>query len=87
MFWVFWDKMIRRVRIHRSDCSACRQALGEEKALIRAGRGITFSWEDFPSYAEARRRGDQLQREGLAMQGSRMDCGLCHPERPTKIVS
>jgi hypothetical protein len=24
----------------------------------------------------------QLRVEGLAAQGSRVDCGFCHPERP-----
>jgi hypothetical protein len=31
---------------------------------------------------QARYKTQQLRVEGLAAQGSRVDCGFCHPERP-----
>jgi len=53
MFCVYWDKVIRRVHIHRADCSACQTGVGEEKLTGRAGRGVTYSWEHLPTYAES----------------------------------
>jgi hypothetical protein len=38
--------------------------------------------EEFASYVQARYKTQQLRVEGLAAQGSRVDCGFCHPERP-----
>lgn len=53
--------------------------------MIRAGRGVTYFWEDFSNYEEARQRAGQLQRQGFTMKGSRIDCGLCHPEKSKEI--
>ncbi|MEH2491930.1 hypothetical protein V1280_007869 [Bradyrhizobium sp. AZCC 2230] len=84
MFWVFWDTMLKRVRIHHQDCGACRNGQGMQQGSIRVGRGSTYFWEEFPSYPEALRKTEQLRRAGMIAQGCRVNCSLCHPERANK---
>lgn len=78
MYWLFWDTMIRRIRIHRDDCGACRK----ERSTMRSGRDVTYFLGEFPTYL-APEKADELQHRGFSMQGSRIDCGFCHPQRST----
>lgn len=80
MYWVFWDTILKRVRIHLADCGACRNGRGMHEGRIRAGRDVTYFWRQYPTYAAAREQVCELDREGLMKRGNRIDCGLCHPE-------
>lgn len=42
----------------------------------------TIFWRSLPAMCRLATKTQQLRVEGLAAQGSRVDCGFCHPERP-----
>jgi hypothetical protein len=54
-YFVFWDEIVGRIRIHRADCGACRYGKGMHERRINEGRGSssTFDWEPADTYAEA----------------------------------
>ncbi len=52
-FFVHWNVIVRRVRIHRSECGACNNGLGMHQGKIAAGRGETYDWEAANTYKDA----------------------------------
>lgn len=82
-FYVHWNTIVRKIRIHRSECNACKGGAGMHEGRIAAGRGQTYDWEPAKTYAEALALIDNLKLSypQLDRPGARVDCGLCHPER------
>ena len=78
-FYVHWNVIVRRVRIHRSECGACNNGRGMHKGKIAAGRGETYDWQAAESYREAQAI---AKASPPARRGAKVaDCGLCHPGR------
>jgi len=81
-YFVFWNTIVKRVRIHRADCGACNNGRGMHQGRIEAGRGATYDWEPATSYAEAKEVVAGLMRSKPVLKKSkRIECGLCHPGR------
>lgn len=82
-FYVHWNTIVRKVRIHRSECGACKGGAGMHEGKIDAGRGDTYGWEPADTYAGALSVVETLKRSKpqLNRLGARTDCGLCHPAR------
>jgi hypothetical protein len=82
-FYVHWDRIVGEVRIHRSECGACKGGAGMHEGKIGAGRGDTYDWEQADTYPEARSIVEALKqsRPQLNRPGARIDCGLCHPAK------
>ncbi len=84
-FFVHWNTVVRRLRIHRSECGACKGGKGMHEGRIAAGRGDTYDWEPAATYPEALAVIDKLKRihPTLNRFGS-IDCGLCYPGRNSR---
>ena len=54
-FYVHWNTIVRKIRIHRSKCGACNSGAGMHKGNIAAGRGSTYDWVPANTYADALR--------------------------------
>jgi hypothetical protein len=80
-YWVYWDRIVRRVRIHRSECGACKGGQGMHRGAMCDGRGTDYDWEPAETYGAALRIVRQLERKGIRRRGDPMICGLCHPDR------
>jgi hypothetical protein len=82
-FYVHWNTIVRRLRIHRSECGACKGGAGMHEGKIAAGRGETYDWVPALTYADALAVVTNLKRAHpqLDRPGARIDCGLCHPAR------
>jgi len=82
-FYVHWNTALRRVRIHRSECSVRKQSDGMHEDRIAADRGTTWDWEPADSFAEALAIVKALKHSKpiLVRPGTRIECGLCHPGR------
>lgn len=81
-YFVFWNTIVKRVRIHRAACGACNNGAGMHRGRIEAGRGLTYDWEPAASYSEARALVTALMRTKPVLKKSkRVDCGLCNPGR------
>ena len=78
-FYVHWNLIRRRVRIHRHDCGACNDGKGMHKGKISAGRGSTYDWipADTHSEAKSKAKASPPARRGAAV----IDCRLCDPGR------
>jgi hypothetical protein len=76
-FYVYWNTIVCKVRIHRSECGACKGG------GINAGRGKTHEWVSAVTYAEALALAADLKRAHpqLNRLRGRINCGLCHPSR------
>ena len=78
-FFVYWNAVVKKIRIHRSACGACKGGAGMHQGRIGERRGSTDGWEPAATYAEAVAISSRIQRERPALR--RADCGLCHPGR------
>ncbi|HXQ50745.1 MAG TPA: hypothetical protein VN802_06600 [Stellaceae bacterium] len=77
-YYVYWNRIRRRVRVHRAECSACRYGKGMHLGKIAAGRGDTYDWVAANDYGHAL----SLARGHAARLGAEViDCGLCNPQR------
>jgi hypothetical protein len=81
-YFVFWDEMVGRIRIHRADCGACKYGRDMHEWRNNRGRDATFDWEPAETYAKACEIAASLKHRKLVFEKSvRTDCDLCHPER------
>jgi hypothetical protein len=79
-YWVFWDEIVGRIRIHRGECGASKYGKGMHK--INEGKGTTSDWVPADTYAKAREIvADLKHRKPTLEKSAQTDCGLCHPER------
>jgi hypothetical protein len=81
-YFVFWDEIVGRIRIHRAECGACKYGKGMRGERSGEGSGHTYDWEPADTYAKACEIVADLKRRKPALQKSPQDdCRLCHPER------
>lgn len=82
-FFVFWNTVVRKTKVHRASCGACKNGQGMHEGRIQAGKGDTYDWVPAASYAEAAAIAASLKRSKpiLASQKSSIECGLCRPAR------
>jgi hypothetical protein len=81
-YFVFWDEIVGRIRIHRADCGACKYGKGMYERRIDEGPYSNFDWEPADTYAKACEIvADLKQRKPAFEKSVQTDCGLCHPER------
>jgi hypothetical protein len=81
-YFVFWDEIVGRIRIHRADCEVCKYGKGMHEGRIIEGRASTSDWEPADTYAKACEIVAGLKHRKPALKKSaQTDCGLCHPER------
>src|SRR6202011_5077875 len=52
-YFVFWDEIVGRIRIHRADCEVCKYGKGMHEGRINEGRASTSDWEPADTYAKA----------------------------------
>jgi hypothetical protein len=52
-YFVFWDEIVGRLRIHRADCGVCKYGKEMHEWLISRGRASNFDLEPVDTYAEA----------------------------------
>jgi hypothetical protein len=78
-FFVHWNLIRHRIRIHRADCGACNYGKGMHKGKIAAGKGKTYDWIAADAYGQAKTKGQASPpaRRGAAV----IDCRLCNPGR------
>jgi hypothetical protein len=43
-YFVFWDEIAGRVRIHRADCEVCKFGKGARNRAINEARDVTSDW-------------------------------------------
>ena len=81
-YFVFWDEIEGRVRIHRADCEVCKFGKGARNRPINEARDATSDWEPADTYAKACEIVTDLKQRKPALETSvQTDCGQCHPER------
>jgi hypothetical protein len=81
-YFVFWDEIVGRIRIHRADCGACKYGNRVHERRINEGLVSTSDWEPVDTYAKACEIVAGLKHRKPALEKSaQTDCGLCHPER------
>ena len=81
-YFVFWDEIVGRIRIHRAECGACKYGKGMHGRRSSEGPGRTYDWEPAYTYAKACEIVADLKQRKPALQKSpQEDCRLCHPER------
>jgi hypothetical protein len=71
--WVYWDKLTRRVRIHRGECRCCNDGKGMHPGS-QVGRGKQFHWFPARSYQDAKRT---VRERTDPRKGEPIDCGHC----------
>jgi len=83
MFYVHWNTVVRKIKIHRGECGACKEGEGMHEGRIAAGRGVTYDWKAASTYTEARDIAERLEQQKPILRKGRgkWDCGLCHPAR------
>jgi hypothetical protein len=80
-YFVFWDEIVGRLRIHRADCVACRYGSEMHERLINQGRATsTFDWEPADTYAKACEIAASIKLRKAFEKSVQTDCDLCHPE-------
>jgi hypothetical protein len=52
-YFVFWDEIVGRLRIHRADCGVCKYGGEMHEKLANQGRASPFDWEPADTYAKA----------------------------------
>jgi hypothetical protein len=80
-YFVFWDEMVGRLRIHRADCGVCKYRRKTQERLNNQGRASTFDWEPADTYAKACEIAASIKRRTAFEKSVQTDCDLCHPER------
>jgi hypothetical protein len=82
-FYVHWNTVVRKIKIHRSECGACKGGAGMHEGRIDAGRGETYNWIEAKTYGDARAIAEELERNKPILKKGRAkwDCGLCRPGR------
>jgi len=76
-YYVYWNAIRKRIRIHRAECGACNNGKGMHHGKIAAGRGLTYNWVSANSYKQAR----TLAILHAAKVGADViNCGLCKPQ-------
>ena len=81
-YWVFWDEIVGRIRIHRATCGACKYGTGIYKVKITKEPQDANDWEPANTYAEACKIVAALKHSKPALKKSaETDCDLCHPGR------
>ena len=82
-YFVFWDEIVGRLRIHRADCGVCKYGNEMHERLINQGRASTstFDWEPADTYAKACEIAAGIKRREAFEKAVQTDCDLCHPER------
>jgi hypothetical protein len=80
-YFVFWDEIAGRLRIHRADCGVCKYGAEMHDRLIKLGRASTFDWEPTDTYAGALEVAASIKRRKAFEKSVQTDCDLCHPER------
>jgi hypothetical protein len=80
-YFVFWDEMVGRLRIHRADCGVCKYGKEMHEGLIARGRASNFDWEPTDTYTKAREIAANIKRREAFAKSAQTDCELCHPER------
>jgi hypothetical protein len=79
-YFVFWDEIVGRIRVHRADCRACRY--GKDMREWRNNRDSIFDWEPADTYAKACEIAASLKHRKRVFEKSvGTDCEVCHPER------
>jgi hypothetical protein len=83
MFYVHWNTVVRKIKIHRGDCGACKEGQGMHEGRISAGRGETYDWIEARTYDEAKSIATEVERRKPVLKKGRgkWDCGLCRPAR------
>jgi hypothetical protein len=76
-FFIHWNRIRKRVVIHRPQYGACNNGAGMHRGKIAAGRGDTYDWIKHKSYDDA-----VFQATGLnVVIGTKWkNCGICHPQ-------
>jgi hypothetical protein len=82
-YFVFWDEIVGRLRIHRADCRVSKYGNEMHERLINQGRASTstFDWEPANTYAKACEIAADIKRREAFEKSVQTDCDLCHPER------
>jgi len=81
-YWVFWDEIVGRIRIHRAECGACKYGTGIYCVKITEGPQDADGWEPANSYAAACEIVTALKHRKPALKKStQTDCALCRPGR------
>jgi hypothetical protein len=80
-YFVFWDEIVGRLRIHRGDCGVCRYGAETDERLINQRRASNFDWEPADTYAKACEIASNIKRRKAFENSVQTDCDLCHPER------
>jgi hypothetical protein len=80
-YFVFWDEIVGRLRIHRADCGVCKYGKEMHERQINQGRTSTFDWEPADTYAKACEIAASIKRRKAFEKSVQTDCDLCHPER------
>jgi hypothetical protein len=81
-FHVYWNAVVRKIKIHRSECGACKGGKGMHEGKIGEARGITDVWEHAETYRDARAIAESLRRTKTRLSNPKgdVDCGLCRPQ-------
>lgn len=53
LYFVHWNRIRKRVRIHTPECEACNNGAGTHRGKTAAGGGNTYDWIKAKSYHEA----------------------------------
>jgi phosphopantothenate synthetase len=82
-FYVHWNSIVRKIKIHRSQCGACKGGAGMHEGRIAPGRGETYDWVSAKTYSDACDIAEELQQKKSILKNNRAkwDCGLCRPRR------
>jgi hypothetical protein len=80
-YFVFWDEIVGRLRIHRADCGVCKYGGEMHEKLANQGRASPFDWEPADTYAKACEIAASIKRRKAFEKAVQTDCDLCHPER------
>jgi hypothetical protein len=80
-YFVFWDEIVGRLRIHRADCGVCKYGEEMHQRLADRGRPSNFDWEPADTNAAAREIAAGVKRRSSFEKSVQTDCGLCHPGR------
>jgi hypothetical protein len=83
MFYVHWNTVVRKIKIHRGDCGACKEGKGMHEGRISAGRRETYDWLKAETYGDAKRIAADIERQKPILRKGRgkWDCRLCWPAR------